>query len=203
MTTDFSSFLCFLYFFKKSARLNLYILKKNMEDFIWKYKKYTLIQNLAIITASIFLAFAINVVISWWNFSNYIKASILDSQTKQQKSDIYLEHQGSHIFINSRSPIENIKQIQFSLLYNSININPENIINNIDNYVINYKYLDTWILNIQIIWDGKSSVWKWENISSIKFSKETEALEYINILNVNFTDTEWKTYIMTSSWVQL
>jgi len=174
-----------------------------MEDIFWKYKKHKLTQNASIIAASLFLALGVNMQLSWWDFSRYLKANVLESQVEQQKSDLYLEYREDTLFIKTHAPILNLKQIQFSLLYNNKTLSTDNIDYNIDNYFINYNYIDSWIINLQFSGDGSYSLQAWETIASMKVLKNTNAVEYINILNANFSDNTGKTYLMTMSGIEL
>ena len=71
-----------------------------MQDIIKKYHEHKLFSNLNIILASLVLAFWINfVLIDWTDLGKNLKASVLNSNTLENKSDISLEKNEDEIYV--------------------------------------------------------------------------------------------------------
>ena len=174
-----------------------------MEDFLKQYRKHKLPQNVAIITASLFLALWVNMQFTDNNLWKYLKANLIESESQEQKSDVYLEVKGNKVLVKNGTPIQWLQQIQFSLMFNHEALDTSNVLKNIDNYTIRYNYLDYWILNIQLISKNPEDISIHSPLIELDFMKKTEMKEYVNILNANFSDTDWRTYHMTTTGTSL
>ena len=174
-----------------------------MQDIFKKYKKHKKFQNLAIITTSFFLALWVNTWLVDSNMSQYLKSNILESQIEIPRSDIYIQAIWDYYEVKTASEIHNLEKVHFSLLYNNKNLKANIIENNIDKYIINNNYLDSWVLSIQLEANSNTSIEAWETLLKLKLTKNTENIEHINILNANFSDTNWTSYLLTSSGYQL
>lgn len=174
-----------------------------MKDIFSQYKRHKFLQNFGIIAASLFLAIWVNIQFMNTEISQYLKSNIIETQNQVEKSDIYLEVKDNTIVVKNGKSISEVEQIQFSLIFNNNNINTNNIINNIDNYIINYKYIELWILNIQVLWNWKANLIPHSSLITIEFEKESELKEYINVLNANFRDSTWNTYYLNTSGAQI
>ncbi len=175
-----------------------------MKDIFNKYKSYKNTQNCFIIAMSLFLALWANILFQSSPTQQYLKANLLESSNNIKNSDIYITHNNNNnnsIEIKTNQELVSPTNIHFSILYDNSSLNTENINFDIDNYILNYDFIDNWILNIQLQWTWNRSIKAWENLVKIWITSDENLKSHINILNANFSDTSWKTYIMTSSWV--
>jgi len=171
-----------------------------MQDILKEYKKNMVISNIWIIAASLIIALGINfIVIDWTDIWKTLQVNILNSNWIEVNSDIYLDKKGEDFEILSSKDITAIRTLTLSLAYNPENISIDNFtswnaeivnINNspwINSVIINFMEPT----NINIAW------------SVLKFNtyKKNNKSENINIMNANFSDFEWITYWLSTSWL--
>ena len=174
-----------------------------MEDIFKKYKKFQLLKNWAIICASLFFALGINLSLNW-DFSQYMKASVLGSQTKiTNQADVYMEIENNTIIVKNGSNFWNFKKMNFSLLYNPDSLNLLNSLKTIDNYSIIEILRDDGIINIQIIGENPQDIVAGTTLAEINFKKTDTIWTSLNILNVHFEDDNNNVMYLTSSSTQI
>jgi len=185
-----------------------------MTDIITKYKKHKKITNIFIISASLILALSINFIIfDWNNLGNSLKTSIIDSKESEksdiymianskesEKSDIYMISNSGSITLKTNKNLNLVKNITLSIIYNKDNISLwESIVNK--NMKISSLSWEAWISTIIIDFEKATNISAWDDIFTMKLSKKANTSEQINLINANFTDETWETYLFTSSWI--
>jgi len=171
-----------------------------MQDILKKYKKKKIFTNINIILASLVLAIWVNMfLVDWTNLWQSLKASVLNAEIQNNKSDLSIEKINNNIYIVANKNISNIDSLSFSLSYN-----PENI----TIISIESKYWD--ILNLSnspginsiiLTWKDSININKWDKLAIIKLNKKENNTENINILNANFKDKASNHYKLTTSWI--
>ena len=171
-----------------------------MQDILKKYKKYKVLTNLNIILASLVLAFWINYFLVdntelWKN----LKASILNSENNNIKSDISINKINNYLYISSNKKINSAKSLWLSIVYNPKNIT----INKIDSDkwdIINLSN-NPWITTIIVNFKEPTNINIWDNFVKIDISKKDNTSENLNIINANFKDINSKVYQLSTSWI--
>jgi len=171
-----------------------------MQDILKKYKKKKIFTNINIILASLVLAIWVNMfLVDWTNLWQSLKASVLNAEIQNNKSDLSIEKINNNIYIVANKNISNIDSLSFSLSYN-----PENI----TIISIESKYWD--ILNLSnnpginsiiLTWKDSININKWDKLAIIKLNKKENNTENINILNANFKDKASNHYKLSTSWI--
>lgn len=171
-----------------------------MQDFIKKYRKNKLISNIWIIVTSLILAIWINFfLIDWTDYWQNFKANVLNANQKEINSDIYLDLENENIVLKTSKAINNVKSMSLSLIYNPENIEITSIIWNNSN--ISELSNEEWIKSIIINFENAINIIPNENIIEIITNKNNQGSENLNIINANFTDIEWKNYLLSTSWI--
>lgn len=173
---------------------------KNMTDIITKYKKHKKMNSTFIVLTSLVLALSINfIVFNWNNLSKSLKTSVIDSENNK-KSDLYIISNSGSLSIKTNKVINQVKNITLSMIYN-----PENIvlsdISTKNNIKISNLSWEAWISTILIDFEKATNLSKQENIFTISLSKKTNKSEQINLINANFTDEAWETYLFSTSGI--
>jgi len=171
-----------------------------MTDIITKYKKHKKMNSTFIVLTSLVLALSINfIVFNWNNLSKSLKTSVIDSENNK-KSDLYIISNSGSLSIKTNKVINQVKNITLSMIYN-----PENIvlsdISTKNNIKISNLSWEAWISTILIDFEKATNLSKQENIFTISLSKKTNKSEQINLINANFTDEAWETYLFSTSGI--
>ena len=146
-----------------------------MKDFLQKYHNKKTISNIGIVLTSLVLAFWINfLLIDWTEIWNNLKTSVLDIETIETKSDLYIENWVNTLIIKNSKDMQQLKNISLWLTYNPsevlINIEPKNII-------------------------------KTDDLFEIETKKLVEKSTQINMINANFKDSSESKYNLSTSWI--
>ena len=90
-----------------------------MKDFLKKYHNKKTIPNIGIVLTSLVLAFWINfLLIDWTEIWNNLKTSVLDIETTEAKSDLYIENWVNTLIIKNSKDMQQLKNISLWLTYN-------------------------------------------------------------------------------------
>ena len=170
-----------------------------MRDFMKKYQKRKIIWNAWIVLASLVLAFWINIfIIDWTDIWDWLKASVLESET-ENKADLFIENNNGEIVIKNSKEIIWVESLSLSLGYDSENLEITWISSKLWEVVElweNNTWMDTLI--IQINW---SDIKKNSEVLNIDASKIEDSSEQINLINVNFKDSSSEQYNLSTSWI--
>lgn len=170
-----------------------------MQDIFNKYKNHKIFSNIWIILSSLILAFAINFIfIDSTDIWKNLKTNLLNSNSSNIISDIYLKKNWEEISIHLWKNINNCKSLSLSLVYNPENLEITNI--NSEETIIT-KIWDTKWLNSIIINYNNKSIWKNSKVLTFNTKKKINKTENINLINANFIDNTWETYLLTTSWI--
>jgi len=168
-------------------------------DILKKYNKKKKINNLTIIWLSLVVALWVNFfILNNSNLQNNIKSNILESEKKENISDIFLEKNENKLVLKTSKDIADINSLSLSFVYNPENIKIEDIIPKLNSDIIK-NISDDWIASIIINYNDTYNIKAWENILSLKFNKINKQTENINIINSNFTDKNGQTFELTNS----
>lgn len=175
-----------------------------MKDILKKYRKKKNIHNVWIVLTSLALWFWINALIfDDWNIWNQLKTNVTEAVVKEIQSDLYIEQNNDFYSIKVWMDMKNVENISFSLAYNPDNIRISSIESDDDNIDIMNLSNQPWINTVVINLEKPSDINKGEEILKLKVKKENNTPESINLINWNFTDTEWETYLFSTSGVEL
>lgn len=171
-----------------------------MNDILKKYKQSKIISNTWIVVTSLIIALWINFfVIDWTQLWSSLKTSILNVNSNENKSDIYLENIDNRINLKANKEMKNIKNISLSIVYNPENVSIKNLVNN-ENQIVNI-WNENWINSIILNFETSKNINAWENILQFETEKKIPSSENLNILNANFTDETWEMYMLSTSWI--
>ena len=171
-----------------------------MKNILSKYRKNKLFSNISIIMVSLVLAIWINLfLIDWSNLSQFLKTSVINSEISEQKADISLNNINSDIYLISNKQINNINNLSLSLSYNPKNISIQNIESSFWN-VLNL-WNTPWFNSIILTIDKSYNIKKWDKLLKINTLKKEKIAENLNIINANFKDIDWETYLLSTSWI--
>jgi len=172
-----------------------------MINFFSKYKKKKAIRTYWIITMSLILALWINFLVLDSSIWQKLQISVINSWENNKTGDIYLSINNNVTNLIANKDMLWIKSFSLSIAYNPTNV----IISEIKTIIWwnmineeNEEWFTTIILNLSTPVDVK----KWGSIVSFINTKKEEKLENINLVNVNFTDSTWEVYLLSSSWLE-
>lgn len=171
-----------------------------MKDFLKKYRKHKLINNVNIILVSLVLAVGVNFVFfDNSNLSNNLKASIINTKNIENKANIFIEKFENNIYIVSNKEINNLENLSLSLTFN-----PENV----TIWDINSEYGDiislnntAWISSLILSSKTWTNIKKGDKLIKLSINKKYEKTENINIMNANFKDINNEHFLLTTSWI--
>ncbi len=167
-----------------------------------KYKNYKKKNTAFIIFASLILAIWINVFLSFdQNIWNYLQADILQANKKNNIWDIFLEKKDNKIILKAGKKLDSVENISLSLVYNPDNIALKGVFEK-ENENIDIFSNTPWISTILISFTQAKTINSWDEIISFDFVKNVWKTENINIINANFTDSNNKTFDLTTSSFQ-
>lgn len=171
-----------------------------MKDFLQKYHNKKTISNISIVLTSLVLAFWINfLLIDWTDVWNDLKTSVLDIETVETKSDLYMENLENSIVIKNSKDMEQLKNISLGFTYNPDEIEILNIKSNLWE-VISLWEKNTWFDTIIINLEPKNII-KNEVLFEIETKKLVEKSSQINMINANFKDNNEEKYNLSTSWI--
>ncbi len=170
------------------------------KNFLKQYKKSKIFSNLNIIAFSLVLALAINFfIIDNINIWKNLKTSVLEAKNTEKKAQLFLETQKNNIILKNSKDLKNVKDLSFSLSYNPNNIKIEKIFCKNSTNII--KIENTPGISSFIIKYNNLSLNNNSNICKINLTKKEKKSEQINLINSNFSDNTWETFLLTTSWV--
>ncbi len=175
-----------------------------MEDIIQKYKKEKKMKNFAMITLSLMLALGLNFIVSQTQVAKYLKSSVLDTTITQNVWDLYLEQIWTNLVsLKSSKPMADVKTLSFAMVYNKENVDLKTKILKIEGSELLDLSNKDWINTIIINFKTPISIQAWQDLLSVAFERIKPTPENINITSSNFTDKVDKTYILSTSWIDL
>lgn len=171
-----------------------------MKDLIKKYREQKIFSNLNIILVSLVLAFWVNfLILDESNLGQKLKVSVINSQSTNIKSDIYIERLEESLYIIANKDINNLSTLSLSLIYN-----PENT-SLID---LKSKFWDIanltntpWVSSIILTTSKATKITKWSKLIQFNINKKEAIVENINIVNANFKDINNEHYLLSTSWI--
>ncbi len=169
------------------------------KDFLKKYKKQKLLNNIIIILMSLIIALWINffVIDKNWLWNN-LKANILETKKEKNKADLYLEKNGNTIVLKNSKNLNNVKSLSFSLVFDEEKNKLIEISCNWNNLIKIWE--QPWIKTIIINYVNKT-INKNTAICNINIQKTNNLSKELNLINSNFTDNTWETYFLTTSGI--
>jgi len=169
-------------------------------DFLKKYKKQKILTNITIVIASLIIALGINFfVIDNSSMGNQFKANVLEVNNNEKKSDLYLENNSWKIILKNSKKLNKVTSISFSIIYNPENVKIKNISCIWDNIVEIWN--EKWIKAIIVNFSKNKNIENNSEICKIQTIKNNNNSEQLNLINSNFTDNTWETYLLTTSGI--
>jgi hypothetical protein len=170
-------------------------------NFIQRYKREKFVWNLWIIAFSLILALWINFLLldntSIWKS---LKASILDVNQSENKSDLYLENTWNSIIVKNSKTIQDTISISLSLVYNPEILELREIITDLWNAYPLWE-INVWSDIITIELSQAQDILENTKILEINYTRKEQASINLNMVNANFTDTNEENYHLTTSGI--
>lgn len=171
-----------------------------MKDFVKKYQNHKIFTNLNIIVISLILALWINFfLIDGTDIGKNLKASVLNTKTTENKSDLYIEKTDSDFFIVSNKNINQVANLSLSLAYNPDNISISNMNSSI--WDITNLSNTPWMSLLLLTNENLIDIKKWDKLIKLNIEKKNVSAENINILNANFKDWTEQQFLLSTSWI--
>ena len=171
-----------------------------MKDFLKKYHNKKTISNIGIVLTSLVLAFWINfLLIDWTEIWNNLKTSVLDIETTEAKSDLYIENWVNTLIIKNSKDMQQLKNISLWLTYNPSEVEIISIKSKLWEVVSLWEkntWFDTVLVNIE-----PKNIIKTDDLFEIEAKKLIEKSTQINMINANFTDNTDEKYNLSTSWI--
>ena len=169
-------------------------------DFFEKYRLYKLKNNLSIIWLSLIFAIFINFfVLNNFDTQN-LKTSIIQAEKQENKSDLFFQKQNNNLILKNAYQINNLRNLNFSIVYNPENIEITEIIPKL-NSEIQIISNTPGIITVFIDYKDNFTIPANDKIATIKYNKKKQTTENLNIINANFTDNTDNTYSLTTSGI--
>lgn len=168
---------------------------------IEKYKKHKKLSNLTIIFLSLVIAISVNFfILDSSKIGKSLKTNLLESDQKNNLSDLYLEKNNNYIVLKTSKQLNNLKNLNLSFVYNPDNVSLNNFTSNINSNIEKIVNND-WITSIFVNFSEKTTFKKWEVVLRIETTKKENNSEQLNLINSNFTDNSWENFLLSTSWV--
>lgn len=171
-----------------------------MKDFLKKYHNKKTISNIGVILASLVLAFWINfLLIDWTEVWNNLKTSVLDIDTLETKSDLYIENLVNTLIIKNSKDMQQLKNISLWLTYNPSEVEIISIKSKLWEVISLWEkntWFDTILLNIE-----PKNIIKTDDLFEIQTKKLVEKSTQLNMINANFKDSNEEKYNLSTSWI--
>lgn len=173
-----------------------------MKDLFKNYHKHKVLSNLGVLSISAILAVSVNMFLLSGNTAQSLKANVLEATSTQiNKVDFSATSTPHFIVFSNSQEIKNVTELSFSLAYN-------------------FELLELWEISTDIEWsnisviennDGFSSyimtftnpitISENNDIIKLDYQKTSEETVHLNIINVNFKDSEEQTYLLSTAWI--
>lgn len=171
-----------------------------MKDFLQKYHNKKTISNIGIVLTSLVLAFWINfLLIDWTEIWNNLKTSVLDIETIETKSDLYIENWVNTLIIKNSKDMQQLKNISLWLTYNPSEVEIISIKSKLWE-VISLWEKNTWFDTVLVKIEPKNII-KTDDLFEIETKKLVEKSTQINMINANFKDSSESKYNLSTSWI--
>jgi len=171
-----------------------------MKDFLKKYHNKKTISNIGIVLTSLVLAFWINfLLIDWTEIWNNLKTSVLDIETTEAKSDLYIENWVNNLIIKNSKDMQQLKNISLWLTYNPSEVEIISIKSKLWE-VISLWEKNTWFDTVLVNIEPKNII-KTDDLFEIETKKLVEKSTQINMINANFKDSSENKYNLSTSWI--
>ncbi len=176
-----------------------------MKDFVQEYKKKNMFSNISLIVLSFVLALGINFSLKDTSFTKQIKWNILEATTNNTEivdGEIYLHTASPNIqVITANKDMTQVKKISLSLGYNGENLKIKNFTSLIQGANIETISNEEWLYTLFVILEKPLDFKIGQDLIQINTEKKTEKTEFINMINVNYTDLNGANFALTTSWV--
>ncbi len=179
-----------------------------MKDFVQEYKKKNITSNISIITLSFVLALGLHFSLKDNSFTKQIKWNILESTTNNtnttetMEGDIYLHNLDTNMqVVTANTDMTQVKKLSLSLSYNSENLKIKNFTSLIEGANIENISNEEGFYTLFVILEKPLDIKIGQDILQIHTEKYSEKTEFINMINVNYTDINGANFPLTTSWV--
>ncbi len=173
-----------------------------MQDVFRDYNKQKFLTNTGIIWLSLLLAVSINFLVLDGETGEALKANILETSNVNSQPDIIGTFTSDALTFSHTQPLQEVQEISFSLAYDpEVTRFDEPTMENPNAHVViaeNQPGLTTYIITLA----EPENLPTPSTIISIPYSKENvKDTWYVNIINANFVDSSWETYLLSTQWV--
>lgn len=173
-----------------------------MSDFFQNYHKHKVLSNVWILWLSLILAVSANMFVLSGSTGESLKASVLESTVNKEKLvDFQAIVSENSISFSNAQIMKNVQEISFSLAYNSEILefleNSSPLPTSQISVIGNESWFSTYIISLSEAVDiNKNS-----EILKIDTKKLQEKSAFINLINVNFTDSAWEVYLLSTKGI--
>lgn len=179
-----------------------------MKDLFQNYHKHKMLSHLSIVGVSLVLALSINMFLFQSQPGSMLKANILEWTTPENSAqnsvDIVLKTEKNNIVLSSQNPMSEVVSINYSLAYNLSGITLQEITSSLEWVSIDEIENEAGYRNIVFLFDAPTNIWWNSELARLTFQKlSPEKTEYLNPVEINFTDSEGNTYLLSSEGIKL
>lgn len=176
-----------------------------MKDVVSKYKKKSRLNTVFIIWASLALAVVINATFSDNNFARFMRTSIADSNNLTQKADVYSEVESwvdkTIIYVKNSKNLNQVTNISLSFSFDPEKTDLKTVFSYLKGSEVIKNENTPWFATVFINFKKPINISKDKKILDIIVTKDEDTINDINLSNVNFKDTDWNNYELSSSWI--
>lgn len=168
-----------------------------MKDIFKSYYRHKVLTQVGIFSLSAILAVSFNMFVLNWENANNFKANVIEAQEGKVKQDFELIESNWVLTFVLNSKMKNGSHFSFTLAYDAEEVELwvlENSIFPIISYEENTPWLRTYILSSK---DAINLDW-WTTVGELKVIKKIKGRVIINPVQVNFSDTENWSYILST-----
>ncbi len=175
-----------------------------MKDVFRDYKTHKLFTHLGIIGMSFALALWVNMYLGTTSSWEMLTASVLDATSQTPQADFIATAWDNTIEFQHTKPLQDIVSISFSLAYNPDNIEfetpttPDEAGNVLP--VSDESGFSTYMIEYAEPMNSLSA----GTLMTLPYTKKDESqTDFINVVNVYATDSQWETYFLSTQGVTL
>jgi len=172
-----------------------------MKDVFRNYHKHKVLTNIGIIGISFILAISINMLLVWNQSGQLLKASVLDATNTVSTSDIEIVKNASWIAFIANQDMSSVTELSFSIAYNADAIELWDLESKLSWVEITEIENESGYKNLIFTFQSETNISGSNIFLNIPVTINTTETNYINIINANFKDSSWETYLLTTSWI--
>ncbi len=176
-----------------------------MKDIFTQYKKHNFATHAGILSISIFFALWINFLFNSDFNASSLKANTLEitqeAAWQENQADIYPTINNSVITIKNNRVMEEVSEIALSFSYDPEILSIE--IPSTLNDIVSITTLENtpWFTTVIMKYLSPQNIETQTELLKFKYTLSQDKTTQLNLINTNFSDIDWKKYLLSSQWV--